>query len=407
MFTFSDARNAIVARCRPLDGEEVRVDESLGRILVDDLAAPVDLPMWASSAMDGYALDSATVRVGQPIPVDGFIPAGRPHRGAVPPGTAAKILTGAALPMGADCVVPFEEVDADGATIRLSAPPVAGAHIRAQGSDLARGDIALIAGTQIGFPEIALLAGLNQPTVRVRRRPIVAILSTGDELLPVGDVLVDGSIVDSNGPALAAATREVGAVPRPLGVVADDVAALTEALREGLSADVLVTSAGVSTGDRDLVRAALDELGVEEVFWKVAIQPGRPVAFARAGDCLVFCLPGNPVAALLTFSLLVRPALRRMLGHRRPVEVSQRAALGEEVYPRPDRMTLRRVRLERTGAGLVAVSSGPQATGQLHTLARADGIALIPAGDEPLPAGTLVDVHPLRPEPEFLGGTSE
>ena len=401
MLAFEDARDLVLARCQTLGSEVVGIGEARGRVLAADIAAPFELPAWDSSAMDGYALDAQDPEPGDQLPVAGFFPAGGSAEGSVAPGTAARILTGAALPAGANCVVPFEQVEDHSGTIRLVTRPRVGDHVRRRGSDVARGDVVLEAGTVLGHPEIAILASLDRTSVPVGRRPRVAILSTGDELLAAGEPLQPGRICDSNGPALAAATAEAGGCPSLLGIAADEPNLLRESLRGGLRADVLVTSAGVSAGDRDLVRATLAELGVEEVFWTVAIQPGRPVAFAVADGCLVFCLPGNPVAALLTFALLVRPALRGLVGHRTPVEVVRRAVLGEDVRPRPDRMTLRRVGLEWVDGRLIATGCGPQATGHLLTLARADGIALIPAGSAVLPEGSPIDIHPLRPDGDF------
>jgi molybdopterin molybdotransferase len=402
--TFEEARELILRSAAPLGSEVVALSQTLGRVLAADQFAPWDLPMWDNSAMDGYAVRAQDCHEGSVLPVRGYLPAGRAATQGLAAGTAAKILTGAPIPAGADCVVPFEVAEVQGEAVRFLVQPLVGDHIREQGSDLHAGDCVLNARTSIGPAEIAILASLARTSVAVTRRPRVAILSTGDELLAPGEPLEPGRIFDSNGPALAGAVHAAGATPIILSIARDDPAALRHQLQEGLHADVLVTSAGVSTGDRDLVREVLHDLGAKEAFWKVDIQPGRPMAFAVTDRCCVFSLPGNPVAALLTFELLVRPALRRMAGHLRPIEVLRRALLGEAVRPRPDRMTLRRVLLERTDDHLVAMSSGRQATGFVRTLARADGIALIPRGTEILPAGTVVDVHPLRPDSDFGAG---
>lgn len=407
MPTLEQARDLILQDCRPLGAETVGPVDALGRVLFEDVVSACDLPRWDNSAMDGYALRAEGSRPGQWLPVRGFLPAGGASLAEVEPGTAARILTGAAIPPGADCVVPFEAVEVAGDSVRLTSRPTAGDHVRSRGSDVRRGEVVLPAGTVIGHPEIAVFAALGHDAVVVGRRPRVAILSTGDELVPVGGTLRPGSIFDSNGPALAAAVTEAGAIPSLLGIARDDPEALRTLLREGLRADALVISAGASTGDRDLVRQTLRELGAEERFWRVDIQPGRPMAFAVAGECPVFCLPGNPVAALLTFALLARPALRRLLGHRRPIEATRRGVLGEDVSPRADRTTLRRVRLGHSDGQLTAWACGPQATGHLRTLSRADGVALVPAGTSLLPAGTWVDIHPLRPDTEFHGADDE
>jgi molybdopterin molybdotransferase len=402
--TFEEARGLILRSATPLGVEVVGLSQTLGRLLATDQISAWDLPMWDNSAMDGYAVRAQDCQNGTVLQVRGYLPAGRAATQSLTEGTAAKILTGAPIPAGADSVVPFEVTEVQGDAIRLLVQPLAGDHIREQGSDLHAGDSVLKAGTSLGPAEIAILASMARTSILVTRRPRVAILSTGDELLGPGELLQPGRIFDSNGPALTAAVCQAGGTPIILPIARDDTAALRQQLEEGLQADVMVTSAGVSAGDRDLVREVLRDLGAKEVFWKVGIQPGRPMAFAVTDRCCVFSLPGNPVAALLTFELLVRPALRQMAGHHRPIEVTRRAILGEEVRPRPDRMTLRRVRLERADDQLVAMSAGHQATGFMRTLSRADGIALIPGGTEPLPAGAVVDVHPLRQDSDFGGG---
>ncbi len=404
MPTFEEAGDLILGSAAPLGVEVVDLTRSLGRVLAADQISDWDLPMWDNSAMDGYAVRAADCQQGSVLPVTGYLPAGSAATQFLAANSAAKILTGAPIPPGADCVVPFELVQVHQDSIGLLAQPHVGDHIRKQGSDLRVGDCILTAGTLLGPTEIAILASLARTAVAVIRRPQVAILSTGDELLMPGEPIAPGRIFDSNGPALAAAVREAGGIPITLPIARDDPATLKLQLQQGLRADALVTSAGVSTGDRDLVRQILSELGAKEVFWKVAIQPGRPMAFAVADQCCIFSLPGNPVAALLTFELLVRPALRRMGGHPRPREATRPATLGETVQPRPDRVTLRRVCLEQSGDHLVATSSGQQATGFVRTLARADGIALIPSGTEALPSGTVVEVHPLRQPGDFSGG---
>jgi molybdopterin molybdotransferase len=356
--------------------------------------------------MDGYAVASTTP-THTPLPIHAYLTAGGDTATPLPPGTAARILTGAPLPEGADCVVPQESTETQDGTVRLLTEPRPGRHVRRQGSDVHTGDLVLQAGTKLGPPEIALLAALGVATVSVVRRPQVAILSTGDELQPVGTPLTPGHIYDANAPALRAAVLAAGGVPMLLPTADDNPATLRARLEQGLTADVLITSAGVSTGDRDLVRETLRDLGATEVFWQVAIQPGRPAAFAVTPTCLVFSLPGNPVAALLTFEVLARPALRRLAGHRRPLPATRPAALAEPVTPRPDRLTLLRVRLTDGPGGLVATSAGPQQTGHLKTLATADAVALIPSGSRPLLAGAEVQVVALRDDSEFQGGNDD
>jgi len=403
MHTLTQAQELILARVGTPASESVGLDDAPGRVLAADVCAPQDLPAWDNSAMDGYALDSASCVPGVLVDVVSYLPAGVVGSAGLKPGMAARILTGAPVPAGADCVVPQEWVEVLDGRIRVATPPVAGQHIRRRGSDVRTGAVVLQQGVRIGPGEIATLASLGLGTVAVTRQPRVAILSTGDELVDVGAVPPPGAIWDANAPALRAAVLDAGARPEGLPRAADEPGVLREQLARGLEADVLVTTAGVSVGDRDLVRETLRELGAQEVFWKVAIQPGRPAAFAVAGRCLVFSLPGNPVAALLTFELLVRPALRKLAGCRVPLPQARLAVLAEDVQPRADRLTLRRVRLTDTPDGLVATTAGPQATGFISTLSAADGVAFIPSGTALLPAGTRVGVHTLRADEEFLG----
>ena len=263
MPTFEEARDLILRSAAPLGVEVVELANTLGRVLATDQISVWDLPMWDNSAMDGYAVRAQDCSVGSVLRVRGFLPAGRAAELSLVAGSAARILTGAPIPSGADCVVPFESTEVHGDSVRLLVQPVGGAHIRKQGGDLRAGDCILNAGTLVGPTEIALLASSARTSVPVIRRPRVAILSTGDELLMPGEPLAPGRIFDSNGPALAAAVREAGATPITLPIARDDPATLREQLEQGLRADALVTSAGVSTGDRDLVREVLRDLGAK------------------------------------------------------------------------------------------------------------------------------------------------
>jgi len=401
--SLEEAQRTILDSVRPLGAETVPVLEAVGRVLAEDLKAPWDFPAFDNSAMDGYAVRAAEAPGSARLRLSDYIPAGAPGARPLAPGTAARILTGAPLPEGADAVVPSEEAEErDGAvTVLQAARP--GAHVRHRGEDLPAGTVAVRAGAVVGGPEVSWLATSGRLAVNVFARPRVAVLSTGDELVPPGEPLRPGKIYDSNGLALAAAVKQAGAEPVLLGVACDDRAALRSLLADGLRADALVTSAGVSAGDRDLVRHVLEELGVRQLFWKVDIKPGHPTAFALREGTPVFSLPGNPVAALLTFEELVRPALLRMMGHRHVFRDAVPAVLAERLARRPGRLALVRVRLERRGAELVARSAGRQDTGILRSLLDADGIALVPSGTGELAAGSLVEVHLLRQPPGGAG----
>lgn len=401
---FEEARQMVLERVNPLGCEVVPLLSAVGRVLAADRTAPWDMPQWDNSAMDGFAVRAADCADPRGLAVAGFLPAGRPAIEELRPGTAIRIMTGAPLPPGADAIVPFEDAEEREGMIVATGRPVAGDHVRRQGGDVREGQMVLEAGSVIGPAEVSLLASLSMTSVPVVRRARVAILSTGDELLEPGEPLVPGKVYNSNAQALAAATLRAGATPVVLPIARDSREALRTQLLEGLHADALVTTAGVSVGDRDLVREVLRDLGVQEVFWKVDIQPGRPTAFAMSGSTPVLSLPGNPVAALLTFEMFVRPALHRMMGHSRPLDVAIRARLDEAVAPRRDRVTLMRVRLERRGDEISASSAGSQATGSLRTMVSADGVAIIPAGAGAVAAGSVVDVYALRDE--FLAGSA-
>jgi molybdopterin molybdotransferase len=394
MPSYQDARKIILEQVAPLPAEEVPLHDAVGRVLAADVAMPWDLPGWDNSAMDGFAVRSADCAGPARLRVTSYIPAGGLPQGPVGPGEAARIMTGAPLPPGADAIAPVEDVEEAGDAIRLRAAVRPGAHVRRRGEDLRAGEVALPAGTVVGPGEVSVLASAGRLSVPVIRRARVAILSTGDELVEPGQPLGPGQVCDSNGVALAAAVRLAGAEPVLLGIARDDRQALRTLLERGLQADVLVTSAGVSAGDRDLVRELLDELSVRQIFWKVDIKPGRPTAFGVRGRTPVFSLPGNPVSSLLTFEQFVRPAILRLMGHRRVFRPLRPAVLAAPLGKVPGRVNLVRVRLSRRDDGtLLASTAGNQETGILKTLLRADALAIIPAEQGPLVAGQAVAVQ--------------
>ena len=396
--SFENARALILAHIAPLTGETVPLLDAVGRVLEREFAAPYDLPRFANSAMDGYALRAADARPGARLRVTGYIPAGGRAEPAVEPGCAVRIMTGAPIPPGGDTVIPVEETDGGLAEVVLQGSATPGDHIRHRGEDISSGSPVLAAGTLLRPAEISLLASCGYTRVSVHRRPKVAILSTGDELVEPGTELSPETIVDSNSWALAAAVREVGAEPALLGIARDNHESLREKLRLGLTADALITSAGVSAGDRDLVREVLEELGVRPLFWKIDIKPGRPTAFGLAGKIPVFSLPGNPVSSLLTFDTFVRPALLKMLGHRQVLRPLLQATLQAPVAKKAGRVHFLRVRVGRVNGHLTAISAGDQNTGILSTLLHANGVAVLPAERENFAAGETVDIHLFEPE---------
>jgi molybdopterin molybdotransferase len=302
-------------------------------------------------------------------------------------------MTGAPTPAGCDAIVPIEETEEDEGKIIINGEVRKGDHLRVRGEDVQQEELVIAAGTILRPAEINMLASFGYQTVSVFRRPKVAILSTGDELVDPGEEIGPGQIINSNDYSLAAAVTEVGGEPLLLGIARDDRESLIEKITEGLKADVLITTAGVSMGDLDLVCEVLQSLGVERQFWKVDIKPGRPTAFGLKNGKPVFSLPGNPVSSMITFEELVRPALLKMLGHERVIKTFVKAIMKESIAKKPGRVHFLRVRVVDDGEQLFATSSGDQNTGILRTLLRANGIAVLPADREQVHVGEEVNVH--------------
>jgi molybdopterin molybdotransferase len=352
--------------------------------------------------MDGYAVRAEDCSKPVSLKISGFLPAGENMATSIEPGTAIKILTGAPIPPGADAVVPFEETEESADTVSIKVAVKVGDHIRFKGEDVKTGELIIPAGTVIRPYEISMLASFGKLFVPVYRKVRVAILSTGDELVEPGEALSPGKIVNSNALTVAAAVRQLGGEPVMLGIARDDKESLRKKLTEGLNADVLITSAGISAGDRDLVRAVLNELGVKLVFWKIDIKPGRPTAFSLRDGKPVFSLPGNPVSTMITFEEFVRPALLKMMGHAKVIKPFITATLKTAVKKKPGRVNFLRVGLERQDGEYVAWSPGDQNTGILKTMLLAGGIAVLPSGQGNLDAGEKIDVHLLGPGVEML-----
>lgn len=391
--SFEDAKNLILNSVTPLDIERVPLLRGLGRALAEDVIAPWGLPQFDNSAMDGFAVRAEDCGGQTALRVVDYIPAGGRPGKDVTVGSAVKIMTGAPVPPGCDAIVPFEESTEWGDSITVNKPAVRGAHIRFKGEDVRSGERVLAAGDVLRPAEISMLAALGQTEVMVHRRPTVAILSTGDELVTPGEPLQPWQIVDSNSVALAAAVMELGAEPIMIGIASDSAESLREKLLTGLKSDMLITSAGVSMGDRDFVREVLEELGVEQLFWKVNIKPGRPTAFGLKDGKPIISVPGNPVSALITFEQFVRPALLAMMGHAQVVRPVVKARLLEPVSKKSGRLQFMRVVVHAGEDGLAVSSSGDQNTGILNTLVRAGGIVILPAERGRFEPGEMVDVQ--------------
>ncbi len=397
MPAFEDARRIVLENIVPLGSQLVPLHDALGRAAAEDIAAAWDMPAWDNSAMDGFAIravDCGTLPV--TLRISGYLPAGESATEGVEAGCAVKIMTGAPIPPGCDAVVPFEETEEKDDSVTLTRSVSPGQHIRLKGEDVAAGTLFLAAGRRIGPPEISMLASFGKALVPVHRRARVGIVSTGDELLELGAAPRPGAIINSNAHALAAALREIGAEPVLLGIARDNLESHREKLSAGLSCDALITSAGVSAGDRDLVRDVLAELGVEQLFWKVKMKPGHPTAFGRKGNVPVFALPGNPVSTMVAFEQFVRPALLKMMGHTRIVRPLLKAVLTEGLRKKAGRVHFVRVEVEVRNGRLHARSAGDQNTGILNTMLRADAIAMLPADRTAIAAGEEVDIQLVR-----------
>jgi molybdopterin molybdotransferase len=385
-----EAAALVLDRSSVLPKERVAIGEAVGRVLAEDMSAPAELPAFATSAVDGFAVRADDG--GETLRVVGESAAGRPFAGRVERGTAARILTGGVLPAGADTVAMVEDVRLAGETVTVPKDLRAGINFHRPGADVKAGELVLKAGTQLGAAELGLAAALGFAQVDVYRRPRVALMSTGDELVEVGRKPGAGQITDSNRWALLAALREAGAEVRILGIGPDEPQALRRLVVDALdAADVLVTSGGVSVGTHDLVKPLLESLGIVHV-GRVKLKPGKPFTFATlSGGKFAFGLPGFPVSSLVTFEVFVRPALRKMQGFARLQRPTLPVRLGYYARATADRTEYQRVTLRRDGAELVAETTGSQSSSRLMSLAGAHALVRIAPGDEGVAAGTIVE----------------
>jgi molybdopterin molybdotransferase len=387
--SIAEARAAVLGCVRPPPAEPVAVDRALGRHVAEDVVAATDVPAFPNSAMDGFALRSGPA--GRTLRLVGESRAGAPFDGAVGDGEAVRISTGAAVPDGADAVLQVELAEEDRAagTVTAGDAVAPGRNVRAAGSDVRDGDVVVRAGARLGPAELGVAVAAGRATLACGAIPTVAILTTGDELVAPGEPLEPGRLHDSNGVALAALARGAGARVAVSRRVPDRPDATRAAIAQGLAtARVVLLSGGVSVGPHDHVKPALAHLGVREVFWRVALRPGRPTWFGTLGDRLVLGLPGNPVSAMVTFLLFARPALVALQGGD-PALRRARARLAAPVARGPGRDECVRVRLD----GGVATPTGDQSSHRLASMLGADALALVPRGDGDLAAGAEVDVE--------------
>jgi molybdopterin molybdotransferase len=393
LLSIAEAQRLVLDHVTPLPSAAVPVDVAAGRVLAEPACAAIDLPPFASSAMDGYAVrsaDSAGV-----LRVVGRIAAGRPAERALGAGEAMGIATGGVVPEGADAVVPVErvvELDNDTVEIGVAEP---GANVRPRGSDARRGDVVVPAGVRLDAARLGALSAAGVAEVVCSARPSAAVVPTGTELRRPGEPLAAGEIYEANGLILATQLAAAGADVARVAAVGDDETAHREALEQALEADLVVTSGGVSVGPHDLVRRVEAALGVEEVFWRVAVKPGKPISFGVRGRTLVFGLPGNPVSALVGFELFVRPAVLALQGTREPLPRFLRGTLRSARRRSAERDELVRARVH---VGDAAVELEPLSGQESHMIARAaeaDALVLVPRGDGELPIGATAAYLPL------------
>lgn len=389
LLSIAEAQRLILARAEPLPAETVALADAAGRVVAEPALAAIDLPPFASSAMDGYAVRAADTP-GR-LRVAARIAAGRPAAAELEPGQAMEISTGGVVPVGADAVVPIEHVVEHDNDVEISAAAETGSNVRPRGGDVRAGEIVAEAGAVLTPARIGALAAAGIPEVRCARRPRTAVVPTGTELRRPGEALGPGEIYEANGLILSAQLEAAGAEVELMAVVGDDEEAHRAALEHALEADVVVTSGGVSVGPHDLVRRIEAELGVAEVFWRVSVRPGKPIAFGVRAGTLVFGLPGNPVSALVGFELFVEPAIRALQGVPEPLPRFDRGRLAGARRRNRERDELVRARLRRSTDGAVLEPLSGQESHMIARSAGADALVLVPRGEDELADGAAVD----------------
>lgn len=392
-----DVRERVLAKIEPLPPLELPLTDASGCVVAADVLSEVDLPEFASSAMDGYAVRAADLRDAAPddpieLKVVGRALIGQRPEATVGIGEAVQIATGAPIPAGADAIIPIEDIEGGGDRVRTFGPVAEGRHVRPRGEDVKQGDVLVPKGKRLGAPELGLLANAGVPHPLVHPRPRVIVLSTGDELIPPTESPTFGQVRDSNAYTLFGALREVGAIPVLAGIVKDDPESLKDTVFSyEIQADAFVSSGGVSVGDRDVVKAAFFGRGDVE-FYRVAMQPGMPQGFGLVEGKPFFGLPGNPVSVFVSFEMFVRPAILKMMGRVHLVRPEVAATLSEDVAGPKGKTQFARVEVVRGPDGWTATPTGGRGSNLISTVARANGLAVIPVGTDVVPAGSRVKV---------------
>lgn len=390
MIGIEEAQRTILEYITPLETERVSIFNGLNRVTPEDHIAPWNIPAADNSAMDGFAFSHAALS-GDRLRVTGFLPAGEVSLVPVPAGEAIKIMTGAPIPPGCDTVVPIEDVEASGEWIRFTSTVKAGSHVRKRGEDIRSGNIIIPAGTLLRPQEIGMFSAMGTTALAVYRRARVAILATGDELLEPGSTPAPGKIINSNSYSLAAQVLDAGGEPVLLGIAPDALDATCDKIKGGLNTDMLVITGGVSVGDRDFVKEAIQKLGGSVTFWKVNMKPGKPLAFAMLHRTPVFALAGNPVGAMVAFELFVRPTILKSMGHRRLFRPVVKALLQEPAVNKGERPHLVRGVVSLWNNRYHVSTTGNQSSGRLSSMIQGNGLIRL-APEASHAAGDEVDV---------------
>lgn len=395
MIPVDEARGRILAELKPVGIEEVPLLDAQSRVLAEDVRARLTQPPWPVSAMDGYAVRAADVtKVPVTLTIAGAVPAGSSYDAPVKAGEAVRIFTGAPVPTGADAIVIQEDTEASGGKVTVKESSAVGRHIRVAGLDFKAGEVGVAAGHRLTARDVGLTAAMNVPWLRVRRRPRIAILATGDEIARPGDPVGPNQIVSSNSYALAAVVRALGAEPVVLGIAKDTVEDTVAKVEGARGSDLLVTTGGASVGDHDLVQKALATRGLAVDFWKIAMRPGKPLMWGKLGDLPVLGLPGNPVSTIVCALIFLKPAIEKLSGLDLEATSLVEARLGADLPANDHRQDYLRATLSQSSGALTATPFSKQDSSMLSLLSKSDGLIVRPPKDPAKKAGESVRVLP-------------
>ncbi len=397
MISVEEALGLILENIREIGFEKVDIKEALGRVIAEDIYARRNIPPWDNSAMDGYAVrvndvEGASKENPAVLKIIESLPAGYISESKLKPGEAIKIMTGAPMPNGADAVVMAEYTEKDGDKVRIFKRPEKSDHIRKAGEDVKEGQLVIKKGQLIRPSEIGMLASMARSIVSVYQRPRVAILATGDELVDLDEEICGAKIINSNTYAVGAQIQECGALPILLGIARDRQDELEERLRLGMNADIIITSGGVSVGDYDHVKDVVKGLGGDLRLWKVAIKPGKPLAFSMLNSRPMFGLPGNPVASMVTFEIFVRPAILKMMGHKKIFRPIIDATIKDDLKKKENRRHFIRASVQSDGDGYAVETTGDQGSHMMTSMTKANGLIIFHENDTSIKAGDKVKV---------------